>query len=96
MTTNDADTQERLRLSRTAGLTAAQQAVVLDPDRVIEEGRVLVMLLKKKAAAWANKSESEKDLDRACGLTQTIGIDAVSNAGVVQTFGGTREVPRNV
>lgn len=87
--------EERRILAQYPGLSAAQKAVVLDPDRVVEEGRMLVTLLKKKAAAWANKSESEKDLDRACGLTQTIGVDTVTNDGVVQTFGGNREVPRN-
>lgn len=95
MTNDDAERRERIRLSRTAGLTREQRACLLDPEFSLRLCRVLVAELRRRAAAeFAAKPEGEKALARGFGRTEHVAIDNAINDGPRTIFGGTREVAR--
>jgi hypothetical protein len=85
---------ERKKLAATPGLTRNQREAILnDPVLTLDAARIVLDVLRRQAAAFNALPEERKDLARKMGTTQTVSLDAVTNRGVTQIFGGQVEVP---
>lgn len=72
-TMTTAEREQRLALSRTAGLTKAQIQALLDPTMSLRLGQILIEALTAKAAAkFEAKPEAEKEMARAFRRTEHV------------------------